>query len=116
MYGLLPATPQGGQAQSGDKAIDKLKHYIRTLSVVHEAAVWSIFVAELRIALLGWKAYFGIAEVLSALREIDNARSTNGYDASFVVFFGFFGVVLVFGFCVFVVCLCEKPGFCLLLF
>ncbi|MFD1262594.1 group II intron maturase-specific domain-containing protein, partial [Thauera mechernichensis] len=28
-------------------------------------------VAELRETLLGWKAYFGIAEVLSPLREID---------------------------------------------
>ena len=28
-------------------------------------------VAELRIALLGWKAHFGIAEVLSPLRDID---------------------------------------------
>jgi len=99
MYGLLPATPQGGQAQSGDKAIDKLKHYIRTLSVVHEAAVWSIFVAELRIALLGWKAYFGIAEVLSALREIDNARSTNGYDASYAAINGNNGEEPVIGNC-----------------
>jgi RNA-directed DNA polymerase len=28
-------------------------------------------VAELRKTLLGWKAYFGIAEVLSPLRDID---------------------------------------------
>lgn len=28
-------------------------------------------VAELRESLLGWKAYFGIAEVLSPLRDID---------------------------------------------
>ena len=28
-------------------------------------------VAERRDALLGWKAYFGIAEVLSPLRDID---------------------------------------------
>ena len=28
-------------------------------------------VAELRETLLGWKAYFGIAEVLSPLRDID---------------------------------------------
>nr|NDU43109.1 maturase [Acidithiobacillus ferrianus] len=30
-----------------------------------------VIVAELRKALLGWKAYFGIAEVLSPLRDID---------------------------------------------
>ena len=28
-------------------------------------------VQELKTALTGWKAYFGIAEVLSPLREID---------------------------------------------
>lgn len=28
-------------------------------------------VAELRVTLLGWKAYFGITEVLSPLREIE---------------------------------------------
>ena len=28
-------------------------------------------VAELRQTLLGWKAYFGVAEVLSPLREVD---------------------------------------------
>ena len=31
----------------------------------------SDIVAELRETLLGWKAYFGIAEVLSPLRDID---------------------------------------------
>ena len=31
----------------------------------------SDIVAELRESLLGWKAYFGIAEVLSPLRDID---------------------------------------------
>ncbi|MHB1269133.1 MAG: group II intron maturase-specific domain-containing protein [Acidithiobacillus ferriphilus] len=30
-----------------------------------------IIVAEVRITLLGWKAYFGSAEVLSPLRDID---------------------------------------------
>jgi len=28
-------------------------------------------VAELRETLLGWKAYFGVAEVLSPLRDVD---------------------------------------------
>ena len=32
---------------------------------------FSDIVAELREALLGWKAYFGVAEVLSPLRDID---------------------------------------------
>ena len=31
----------------------------------------SDIVAELREALLGWKAYFGVAEVLSPLRNLD---------------------------------------------
>ena len=33
-----------------------------------------MIVAELRETLLGWKAYFGIAEVLSPLREIANRK------------------------------------------
>jgi hypothetical protein len=40
----------------------------------------SDIVAELRVTLLGWKAYFGVAEVLSLC-----ARSTKGYDASYAV-------------------------------
>ena len=54
-----------------DKAIDKLKAHIRALTRRTRGHRLSDIVAELRETLLGWKAYFGIAEVLSPLREID---------------------------------------------
>ena len=54
-----------------DKAIDKLKHHIRTLTRRTQGRCLEHIIAELRETLLGWKAYFGIAEVLSPLRDID---------------------------------------------
>jgi RNA-directed DNA polymerase len=54
-----------------DKAIDKLKAEVRELTRRTRGYRLSDIVAELRDALLGWKAYFGVTEVLSPLREID---------------------------------------------
>jgi group II intron reverse transcriptase/maturase len=54
-----------------DKAIDKLKAQIRALTRRTRGRRLTDIVAELRETLLGWKAYFGVAEVLSPLREID---------------------------------------------
>lgn len=54
-----------------DKAIDKLKAQVRELTRRTRGHRLSDIVAELRETLLGWKAYFGIAEVLSPLRDID---------------------------------------------
>jgi group II intron reverse transcriptase/maturase len=54
-----------------DKAIDKLKDRVRVLTRRTRGASIGNLVAELKESLLGWKAYFGIAEVLSPLREID---------------------------------------------
>ena len=54
-----------------DKAIDKLKDRVRELTRRTRGHRIGDIVAELRETLLGWKAYFGIAEVLSPLREID---------------------------------------------
>ena len=54
-----------------DKAIDKLKDRVRELSRRTRGQSLSQIVAELRETLLGWKAYFGITEVLSPLRELD---------------------------------------------
>ena len=39
--------------------------------MLRECADQKLLVQELKTALTGWKAYFGIAEVLSPLREID---------------------------------------------
>ena len=52
-------------------AIDKLKARVRELSRRTRGHRLETIVAELRVALLGWKAYFGLTEVLSPLRELD---------------------------------------------
>jgi RNA-directed DNA polymerase len=54
-----------------DKAIDKLKDRVRELSRRTRGQSLNQIVAELRTTLLGWKAYFGVTEVLSPLRELD---------------------------------------------
>lgn len=54
-----------------DKAIDKLKDRVRELTRRTRGNRIDVIAAELRESLLGWKAYFGIAEVLSPLRDID---------------------------------------------
>jgi RNA-directed DNA polymerase len=59
------------QLKVADKAIGKLTERVRELSRRTRGHRLESIVAELRETLLGWKAYFGIAEVLSPLREID---------------------------------------------
>ncbi len=54
-----------------EQAIDKLKVSVRQLTRRTRGHRLSAIVAELRDTLLGWKAYFGIAEVLSPLRDLD---------------------------------------------
>ena len=54
-----------------DQSIDKLEARVRALTRRTRGHRLVDIVAELRETLLGWKAYFGIAEVLSPLRDID---------------------------------------------
>ncbi|MBK9521849.1 MAG: group II intron reverse transcriptase/maturase [Rhodocyclaceae bacterium] len=61
----------GAKLKVADKAIEKLKDRIRELTRRTRGTSIGALVAELRKSLLGWKAYFGIAEVVSPLREID---------------------------------------------
>jgi group II intron reverse transcriptase/maturase len=61
----------GAKLKVADKAIEKLKDRVRELTRRTRGTTIGKIVAELRETLLGWKAYFGIAEVLSPLREID---------------------------------------------
>ena len=61
----------GAKLKVAAKAIEKLKDRVRELTRRTRGSSIGALVAELREALLGWKAYFGIAEVLSPLREID---------------------------------------------
>jgi hypothetical protein len=64
-----------------DRSLDTLKDRVRDLRRRTRGRRLIDIVAELRMALLGWKAYFGIAEVLSPLREIDKwiRRRLRGY-------------------------------------
>ena len=61
----------GVKLKVADKAIDKLKIEVRQQTRRTRGTSIGAVVAELRQTLLGWKAYFGIAEVLSPLRDID---------------------------------------------
>ena len=54
-----------------DKALDKLKDRVRALTRRTRGNRIEVIVAELRVSLLGWKAYFGITKILSPLRDID---------------------------------------------
>jgi RNA-directed DNA polymerase len=61
----------GARLKVAAKAIDQLKARVRELTRRTRGHRLIDIVAELRETLLGWKAYFGIAEVLSPLRDID---------------------------------------------
>lgn len=61
----------GAKLKVADKAIEKLKDRVRELTRRTRGTSIGAVVAELRETLLGWKAYFGITEVLSPLRDID---------------------------------------------
>lgn len=54
-----------------EKAMDALKAKVRHLTQRTRGQTLRQIIAELRITLLGWKAYFGFAEVNSPLTEID---------------------------------------------
>ena len=56
----------GALLKVADKAIDKLKARIRELTRRTRGRRLTDIVAELRETLLGWKATFGIAEVLKS--------------------------------------------------
>lgn len=62
---------RGARIKVADKAIDKLKDTIRELTRRTRGHRLIDIVQELKNALTGGVAYFGIAEVLSPLREID---------------------------------------------
>ena len=61
----------GAKLKVADKAVEKLKVRVRELTRRTRGTSIGAVVAELRQTLLGWKAYFGITEVLSPLRDID---------------------------------------------
>ena len=61
----------GTKLKVADKALEKLKDRVREITSRTRGRRLGDIIAELREALLGWKAYFGIAEVLSPLHDID---------------------------------------------
>jgi group II intron reverse transcriptase/maturase len=61
----------GTKLKVADKALEKLKGRVREITSRTRGRRLADIIAELREALLGWKAYFGIAEVLSPLHDID---------------------------------------------
>ena len=68
---LSTVSRNGARLKVANKAIDKLKDRVRELTRRTRGTSIGAIVAEPRQTLLGWKAYFGIAEVLSPLRDID---------------------------------------------
>jgi RNA-directed DNA polymerase len=61
----------GIKLKVAEQALDKLKRRVRELTRRTRGHRFGDIVAELREALLGWKAYFGVTEVLSPLRDLD---------------------------------------------
>ena len=61
----------GTKLKVADKALEKLKDRVREITSRTRGRRLGDIIAELRETLLGWKAYFGIAEVLSPLQDID---------------------------------------------
>jgi group II intron reverse transcriptase/maturase len=62
---------RGIKLKVADQAMAKLKDRVRELTRRTRGHRLADIVAELRETLLGWQAYFGIAEVLSPLRDVD---------------------------------------------
>ena len=61
----------GAKLKLADKALDKLKDRVREPTRRTRGTTFAAVVAEPGETLLGWKAYFGIAEVLRPLRDLD---------------------------------------------
>jgi RNA-directed DNA polymerase len=62
---------RGMKIKVSDKALLKLKATVRMLSRRTRGHSLLQVIAEIKKSLLGWKAYFDIAEVLSPLRDLD---------------------------------------------
>ena len=68
-----------GQVKVSDAALEKLKTTVRKLCRRTRGHSVIQIIAELRKSLLGWKAYFGIAEIQSPQRDMDSAEVTALY-------------------------------------
>lgn len=69
--GFTFSRKRGYKIKVANKVFAKLRATIRTLSRRTRGHSLRQVIAELKKSLLGWKAYFDIAEVLSPLRDLD---------------------------------------------
>jgi len=69
--GFTVSANRGYKLKVSTKALKNLKHKVRTLTRRTRGHSITQIIAELRKILLGWKAYFGIAEVKSPQRDVD---------------------------------------------
>ena len=69
--GITFSRRRGNKIKVSDKSLKRLKLMVKRLSRRTRGHKLGQVIAELRETLLGWKAYFGIAEVLSPLRDLD---------------------------------------------
>src|SRR5690606_23497233 len=71
ILGFTFTSNRGYRLSVSAKAIDALKQTVRDLTQRTRGRTLKQIIDELRITLLGWKAYFARAEVISPLRELD---------------------------------------------
>lgn len=71
ILGFTFTSKRGNPLSVSAKAIDALKAGVRNLTQRTRGRTLKQIIDELRMTLLGWKAYFGRAEVTSPLRELD---------------------------------------------
>ena len=77
---LRPAAPRAAylkrvcRLKVADKAIDKLKDRVRELTGRTRGHCFVDIVAELRDALLGWRAYVGVAEAWTPIWTMPPSR------------------------------------------
>jgi len=69
--GFTVSANRGYKLKVSTKALKNLKHKVRTLTRRTRGHSITQIIAELRKILLGWKAYFGIAQVKSPQRDVD---------------------------------------------
>jgi RNA-directed DNA polymerase len=71
ILGFTFTSNRGNLLSVSAKAIDALKDTVRGLTQRTRGRTLKQIIDELRITLLGWKAYFGRSEVNSSFRELD---------------------------------------------
>lgn len=69
--GFTFSSRRGHKIKVSENALEKLKQTVRTLCRRTRGHSIDRIIAELRKSLLGWKAYFGIAEIKSPQRDVE---------------------------------------------